>query len=97
MKQYSREEKAKWLEDWRGSGKSMTAYARGNGLSPQTFTKWVKKSTGQAEFVEIEEPARALQGEILIEQGDLKIHLPLNAGPPELRAVLEGLGVCHDH
>jgi transposase-like protein len=91
MKQYSREEKAKWLEGWRGSGKSMAAYARENGICPQTFTKWVKKSTGQAEFVEINEPARALQGEILIEKGELKIHLPLNAGPPELRAVPGGL------
>jgi transposase-like protein len=96
MKQYSREEKAKWLEGWNGSGKSMLAYARENGLSPQTFSKWVKKSRGQPEFVEINEPARAPQGEILIEKGELKIHLPLNAGPPELRAVLEGLGVCHD-
>jgi hypothetical protein len=39
---------------------------------------------------------RAPQGEILIKKGELKIHLPLNARPPELRAVLEGLGALYD-
>jgi transposase-like protein len=101
MKQYSAEEKAKWLGGWKGSGKSISAYARANGISPQTFHKWVKKAKGQPGFVEINEPAsergaRAPRDEILIEKGEVKIHLPLNAGPPELRAVLEGLGVCHD-
>jgi transposase-like protein len=79
----------------------MSAYARANGISPQTFTKWVKKAKGQPGFVEINKRAagrgvRAARGEIMIEKGEVKIHLPLNARPPELRAVLEGLGVCHD-
>ena len=30
--------------------------------------------------------------EILIEKGDVKIHIPINLGRGELRAVLEGLG-----
>ena len=40
--QYSKEEKAKWLEDWRKSGKGAWAYAKANSLNPQTFTKWTK-------------------------------------------------------
>jgi transposase-like protein len=39
MKQYSKEEKAKRLEDWKQSGKSQWAYAKENGISPQTFNK----------------------------------------------------------
>jgi transposase-like protein len=101
MKQYGAEEKEKWPEGWKGSGRSMSAYARANGISPQTFTKWVKKVKEQQGFVEINKQAagrgvRAVQGEIMIEKGEVKIHLPLNAGRSELRAVLEGLGVCHD-
>jgi transposase-like protein len=101
MKTYRRDEKAKWLEGWKGSGKSMSAYARANGISPQTFTKWVKKDHEQPGFVEIKKPAAksggtAPPGEILIEKGDIRIHLPLNISSPELRGVLDGLGVCHD-
>jgi transposase-like protein len=101
MKQYSAEEKAKWLEGWKGSGKSKSVYASANGISPQTFHKWVKKAKGQPVFFEIKEPAagrgaRAPRDEILIEKGEVKIHLPLDVRPPELRAVLEGLGASYD-
>jgi transposase-like protein len=101
MKQYSAEEKAKWVEGWKGSGKSMSAYARANGINPQTFTKWVKKTNEQPAFIEINEPAagrgaRAPRDEILIEKGELRIHLPLNTCLPELRVVLEGLGALYD-
>jgi len=40
---FSEEEKTMWLEDWRQSGKSAWAYTNANGLSPQTFVKWVKQ------------------------------------------------------
>jgi hypothetical protein len=39
MKQYRAEEKEKWVEGWKGSGKSISAYAGADGISPQTFTK----------------------------------------------------------
>ena len=57
---YSEEEKAMWLEDWRQSGKSAWAYAKANGMSPQTFAKWTK--TGEKEkpcFVELPAPVTA--------------------------------------
>jgi hypothetical protein len=78
----------------------MSAYTRANGISPQTFAKWVKKAKEQPGFVEIRAVAGTVipagRNGILIEKGELRIHLPLNACPPELRAVLEGLGACHD-
>jgi len=93
---YSEEEKAMWLEDWRQSGKSAWTYAKANGLTPQTFMKWTK--TGAEEkpcFVEVPMPVMACrQGEpeILIEKGEVKIHIPLISGSRELRSVIEWLG-----
>jgi len=39
---FGEEEKAMWLEDWMRGGKSAWAYAKANGLNPQTFVKWTK-------------------------------------------------------
>jgi len=93
---YSEEEKAMWLEDWRQSGKSAWAYAKANGLCPQTFVNWTK--TGAEEkpcFVELPAPVtagRQSEPEILIEKGEVKIHIPLISGSRELRSVVEWLG-----
>jgi len=51
---YSEEEKAMCLEDWQQNGQNAWAYAKANGLNPQTFAKWTK--TGAEEkpcFVEV--------------------------------------------
>ena len=95
---YSKEEKAKWLEDWRGSGKSAWAYAKANGLNPQTFVKWTKTGPEvKPRFVEV--PVRVIKPalqmpEILIEKGNIKIHIPLMIGCSELRSIMEGLGAA---
>jgi hypothetical protein len=95
---FSEEEKAMWLEDWRGSGKSAWAYAKENGLNPQTFVKWTKpKRENEPCFVEVPalimpDPQRT--AEILIEKGEVKIHIPLVMGRTEMRAVIEGLGAA---
>ena len=91
---FSEEEKTMWVEDWRRGGKNAWAYAKENGLVPQTFVKWTKAEAKPC-FVEvpavITPPPR--QGpEILVEKGDVKIHIPLELGRGELRAVMEGLG-----
>ena len=96
---YSKDEKAMWLDDWRQSGKSAWAYAKENGLNLQTFKNWTKAETKQC-FVEVPSnpvPTLVLQSaaqmpEILIEKGDVKIRIPLTIGRCELRAVMEGLG-----
>jgi len=98
MKKYSEEERRMWLEDWKQNGKSAWAYAKENGLNPQTFANWTKaeKETSQS-FIEV--PATVMRpaaqtAEILIEKGDVKIRIPLLIGFRELRAVMEGLGAA---
>jgi len=105
---YSREERAKLLEGWRRSGKSISAYVKEKGLVRWTFTKWLKaERDAKSGFVEVPAAAlnpmaharRILQStrhvqEILIEKGDVRIHIPLGGGSGELRAVMEWLGVA---
>jgi transposase-like protein len=98
---FSKEEKAMWLEDWIRSGKSAWAYAKENGLIPQTFCGWVRRenplSQVQAKpFVEV--PLQRIVStqithEILIEKGDVKIRIPLGLSANEFRTILEGLKV----
>ena len=95
MKKYSKEEKEMWLDDWRQSGKSAWSYAKANNLNPQTFTKWTKAETA-AKVRMVEVPAPIIQHtlglpEILIEKGDIKIHIPLEIERNGLRAVMESL------
>jgi transposase-like protein len=93
---FSEEEKRMWLEDWRRSGKSAWAYAKENGLNQQTFVKWTKSGTEEKPcFVEVPAQVPVLSvnmPEILIEKGEVKIHIPLMTSRGELRAVMEGLG-----
>ena len=94
---FSKEEKAMWLEDWRQSGKKAWAYARENGLIPQTFVGWTKKrSKSKSSFVEIQtQTLPTLQVTmILVEKGELKVHIPVGLGCKELRSVIEGLVVA---
>ena len=89
---FSKEEKAMWLEDWRQSGKSAYVYAKENGLVPWTFIRWTKEKTeNKCCFVEIPATAVATE-EIVIEKGDMKIHVPLTVGTGELRTIISVLG-----
>ena len=92
---FSKEEKARLLEDWKKSGKSISAFARENGLARWTFTKWLKAERGTEPcFAEV--PNGAIKAttqapEILIEKGAMKIHIPLAIGDCALRVVIESL------
>ena len=93
---FSEKEKAMRLEDWRRSGKSAWAYAKENGLCPQTFGRWTKtKSKSTHGFVELPKelilPQKNYQV-ILIEKGEMKIHIPLTLGCGELRTIFSALG-----
>ena len=92
---YNKEEKAKLLEGWKASGKSICAYAKEKRLVRWTFTKWLKADRkGKASFVEVTAPTIppvAYSPEIVIEKGEVKIHIPLLLGGGELRSVIEGL------
>ena len=79
---YSKEEKEMWVEDWRQSGKKAWTYAKENGFNPQTFVSWTKSRNEKEKTPFVEVPAQALQSprltqEVLIEKGDIKIHIPL--------------------
>jgi transposase-like protein len=93
---YSEEEKARWLENWEQSGKSIIAFTRENNLVRWTFTRWLKAArSSKMSFVEVTaqvKPALQQTPEILIEKGDMKIHIPLLLEYGGLRAVMEGLG-----
>jgi transposase-like protein len=94
MTRYSGEEKAKHLENWHGSGKKAGAYAKENGIKPQTFTKWIKRKEAPG-FVELRPALVETAGarkEIEIEKGNMKIRLPPDWRAQELCAVLESLG-----
>jgi transposase-like protein len=95
MTRYSPEEKAAWLEQWKASGKSAWAFAQGNGIKGQTLSKWIRKQEGGGkQFVEIRpEKIACYAGEIIVEKGDIKVHLPLGMSGKEIRAVMEGTGV----
>ena len=94
---FSKEEKAKLVEGWRERGKSISAYVKKMGLVRWTFTKWLKAARDSKPcFVEIPAEVMPRLGngqEILIEKGDIKIHIPMGMGGSELCAVMKGLGV----
>jgi len=91
---YSEEEKAMWLEDWKRSGKKAWAYAKENELIPQTFCSWAKRGIkSKADFIEIKPKAIPIFSAtvIIIEKGDIKIHIPLSIGINELETILRSL------
>jgi hypothetical protein len=95
MKRYSAEEKGMWVEDWKASGKSLWVYAKENGLNGQTFRNWTtgpEKASGFVEISPVAQEEPLFEPEILIEKGDIKIHLPLVIKGNELRAVMQSLG-----
>jgi len=63
-------------------------------LTPQTFVNWTKKKTEKKNnFVQIRPKAITVnQAVILVEKGDIKIHIPLSACGSELQTVIEYLG-----
>ncbi|GHT61666.1 hypothetical protein FACS1894109_20360 [Spirochaetia bacterium] len=95
MKRYSEDEKRMWVEDWKESGKSRYTYAKRNGLNPATLNNWVREAEGPQDFVEIKPPMPVPMGcvpEILIEKGDIKVHIPVAINRQDLRAVIQSLG-----
>jgi hypothetical protein len=84
MKRYSAEKKRMWVEDRKQSGSSPWTYAKANGLNPVTFRNWTKETAEEPGFVEMMPPIPVSIGitpEILIERGELRIHIPLGDKP----------------
>jgi len=94
---FSKEEKEMWIEDWKKSGKNAWAYARMNGLVPQTFMTWTKPIKNEAKQTLVEIPKQILKAihpekEILIEKSDIRIHIPLEPVLGVLQTILGKLG-----
>jgi transposase-like protein len=93
---FNKDEKAKWLANWKASGRSACAYAKENGLCQQTFYKWIKQEQKiSQDFVEV--PLQKIsqkipEPEILIEKGSLRIHIPLEPVLGELPTIIARLG-----
>ena len=97
MKRISMEERAMWLDDWKQSGKNAWQYAKENGLVPQTFLKWTKNQKNESKEILVEVPKQLLHSirhvhEILIEKGDIRIHIPLEPVLNELPGIISKLG-----
>ena len=97
MKRISKEEKVMWLDNWEKSGKKAWAYAKENGLVPQTFINWTKTKLKEVNQPLIEIPGKTFQSthliqEILVEKGDIKIHIPLEPVLSELPKIISKLG-----
>jgi transposase-like protein len=92
---FSKEEKNMWVADWKQSGKKAWAYAKENGLIPQTFCNWAKNESKKTScFVEVPVQVKLKPEQpqvILIEKGNLRIHIPLSVWLEYPRAVMEGL------
>jgi len=94
---YKEEEKAKRLENWQQSGKSAWVYAKENRFNYKTLKNWISLETETKQsFVEVpSNPVRQhifqQPAQILIEKGDMKIHIPLCVSKNELSCVLESL------
>jgi hypothetical protein len=69
-----------WVDDWKGSGQSLSAYAKANGINFQRLKKWTEVPEAKRDFIEISSPIQErpeCMPEILIEKGEIRIHLPL--------------------
>jgi len=93
----SKEEKAMWIEDWRRSEKKAWTYAKENGLIPQTFCSWVKRADEKKASGFIEVPKQFIQPitesrQLIIEIGDIKIHIPLTVCAAELQTIFTAIG-----
>ncbi|MDR1398663.1 MAG: hypothetical protein LBJ41_01895 [Treponema sp.] len=78
MKAYTNEERQNHVAVWKTSGLARSAYAKEKGIHPATFCKWAKESEQKGQgFVELSMGASD-QGnpEIIIDKGDVRIHLP---------------------
>jgi len=93
---YSREERTMFLEDWKQSDKSAWSYAKENKLGWKTFKSWTEEEKEiKPSFVEVPTqiiPPPLQKPEILIEKGDVKIHIPLAISSIELRSLIEVVG-----
>ena len=88
---YKKEEKEKWVADWKVSGKSRWSFAKEQGLCPQTFCKWIKKKEKAAGFVELRPKVYPISlniQEFVLERGETKMRVPSNLSQEEMNTAV---------
>ena len=90
MKRYSTEEKEKFIEGWKTSGKSKWIFAKEQGLVPQTFCKWITRKNETTNFVELRTKLKICEPtnkEIVLERGEVRIRVPFGISREEIESV----------
>jgi transposase-like protein len=95
MKSYTEKERLEHLEKWEKGGMTKAEYAKKAGIYPTTFYTWTHKAgrKWKKEFVEINKCELIGETrEVVIENGDITIRLPLSVCTQELQRIFEALG-----
>ena len=93
MKKYTKAERQEHVERWKKGALSKAAYAKSVGINETTFYTWAKGAASEGQgFVEISAQIKQEQAHrILIEKGDVKIHVPLSVWAESFAVIMEGL------
>jgi transposase-like protein len=90
------DEKKALITEWRGTGKTAAEYCRIKGIKPTTFYGWIKneKKNKLQKFVEISKTLEPVKkDEIILEKGDVKIHIPVSLIESELKQILKAFNI----
>ena len=94
MKEYTKSERQKHLENWKRSSMSKAAYAKSAGIFPTTFYTWIRGMTGKKKrnFVEVKKQLLPNSNrDIIIEKGSILLRVPLSVAEKELQTIFAAL------
>lgn len=91
------EEKKGLIAEWKMSGKSAIKFCSEKGIKPTTFYGWIKKEkkNRSSKFIEISKKPLSIKtdGIIIIEKGDVKIHIPIELEKSVLVKIFKALEI----
>lgn len=90
------EEKKALINEWKVSGKSAKQFCSVKGIKPTTFYGWIKKEkkNRSSKFIEISQKSASVKTEgIIIEKGNVKIHIPIELEKDELVKIFKALEI----
>ena len=96
MKIMKNDVKTALIEEWKERGSSAQSFCKEKGIKPTTFYGWIKrnKKTKLSEFVEISKKQEKVKNsEIILEKGDVKIHIPASMLGSELKMIFKALDI----
>lgn len=103
MQKYSREERIAHLKAWKNKKINGTEYCRQNNIKASTFYSWIKiekkhqEKVSPVKFVKV--PAiqnkRERSDLMIIETGQIKLHLPIDTDIDRLKVILTALSTAN--